>query len=127
MTTTNELKELKELYKNNFTPDYEENPYLVDFNKRISELDKKTVKEFAKILSLYKSRFIEQSMQIFPMTTDDLNYRNGVVIEISKLINTIEQYSIEKPGNPCEVYEDKNQNSQNIYSCHNRYKYVSYL
>jgi len=97
MTTTNELKELKELYKNNFTPDYEENPYLVDFNKRISELDKKTVREFAKILSLYKSRFIEQSMQIFPMTTDDLNYRNGVVIEISKLIKTIEQYSIEKP------------------------------
>lgn len=97
MTTTNELKELKELYKNNFTPDYEENPYLVDFNKRISELDKKTVREFAKILSLYKSRFIEQSMQIFPMTTEDLNYRNGVVIEISKLIQTIEQYSIEKP------------------------------
>jgi len=97
MTTTNELKELKELYKNNFTPDYEENPYLIDFNKRISELDKKTVREFAKILSLYKSRFIEQSMQIFPMTTDDLNYRNGVVIEVSKLIKTIEQYSIEKP------------------------------
>ena len=98
------IEQLRELYKRDFTPDYSENPYLVEFNKRVSELDKKSVREFAKILSLFKSWFIEQSMQIFPMTVDEMNYRNGVVIEFWKLIQTLEQYGVEKAD---PVFRDK--------------------
>lgn len=90
-------EQLRELYKRDFTPDYTENPYLIEFNKRLNEIDKKTIKEFARIISLFKSRFIEQSMQIFPMSLDEINYRNGVVIELGKLIQTLNDYSIEKP------------------------------
>ncbi len=31
------------------------------------------------------------------MSLDEINYRNGVVIELGKLIQTLEQYSVEKP------------------------------
>lgn len=98
------IEQLRELYKRDFTPDYSENPYLVEFNKRVSELDKKSVREFAKILSLFKSWFIEQSMQIFPMSIDEMNYRNGVVIELGKLISTLEWYGVEKAD---PVFRDK--------------------
>ena len=43
-------------------------------------------------------------MQIFPMTTDELNYRNGVVIEIGKLIKALAEYTVEKPD---PVFRDK--------------------
>lgn len=99
-------EQLRELYKKDFTPDYSENPYLVEFNKRVSELDKKTVREFAKILSLFKSWFIEQSMQIFPISVDEINYRNGVVIELGKLIKTLGEYGVEKAD---PVFRDKGQ------------------
>jgi len=98
------IEQLRELYKRDFTPDYSENPYLIEFNKRLNEMDKKSIREFARIISLFKSRFIEQSMQIFPMTVDEINYRNGVVIELGKLIQTLEQYSVEKPD---PVFRDK--------------------
>lgn len=97
MAAEKTIEQLRELYKKDFTPDYSENPYLVEFNKRLNDIDKKSVAEFAKIISLFKSWFIEQSMQIFPMTVDEINYRNGVVIELGKLIKTLEQYSVEKP------------------------------
>ena len=73
------------------------NPYLAEFDKRMRQIDKKTVKEFAEILNLYKSRFIEQSMKIFPVGIDEQNYRNGVVIETWKLIEAIADYAKEKP------------------------------
>lgn len=98
------IEQLRELYKRDFTPDYSENPYLIEFNKRLNEMDKKSIREFARIISLFKSRFIEQSMQIFPMSVDEINYRNGVVIELGKLIQTLEQYSVEKPD---PVFRDK--------------------
>ena len=98
------IEQLRKLYKEDFTPDYSENPYLVEFNKRLNDLDKKSIAEFARIISLYKSWFIEQSMQIFPMTTDELNYRNGVVIEIGKLIKALAEYTVEKPD---PVFRDK--------------------
>jgi len=97
-------EQLRKLYKEDFTPDRTENPYLVEFNKRLSELDKKSIAEFARIISLFKSWFIEQSMQIFPMTIDEINYRNGVVIELSKLIKTLADYSVDKPD---PVFRDK--------------------
>ena len=45
-------------------------------------------------------------MQIFPMDEAAQNYRNGVVIEVSKLIKTIESYAIERPD---PIYRDKGQ------------------
>ena len=102
--TEKTIEQLRELYKRDFTPDYSENPYLIEFNKRLNEMDKKSIREFARIISLFKSRFIEQSMQIFPMSVDEINYRNWVVIELGKLIQTLEQYSVEKPD---PVFRDK--------------------
>lgn len=98
-----ELEKLQQLYREDFTPDYEENPYLADFDKILKDVDKNNLKEFVKALRLYKSRFIEQSMQIFPISEAELNYRNGVVIETSKLIRTLETYTQEKPD---PVYRD---------------------
>lgn len=87
-----ELEELRNLFKETFKPDFQENPYLMEFDKRLKDLDKKVIKEVISILRLYKSWFIEQSMQIFPMDEAGINYRNGVVIEMSKLLATLEQY-----------------------------------
>lgn len=94
--TTKELKQL-EKHKEDFIPVYSENPYLVEFDKTLKEIDKKTLWEFVRVLNFFKGRFIEQTMQIFPFSTDEMNYRNGVVIEMTKLIKTIEQYSKERP------------------------------
>lgn len=101
-----ELSLLRALYKEDFTPEFNETPSIQAFDKGLKDLNKNTVKEFARILNLYKSWFIEQSMQIFPMDEAALNYRNGVVIEISKLIKTIESYAIERPD---PIYRDKGQ------------------
>ena len=100
-----ELEQLRELFKNSFKVEMEETPSIVAFNKALSDIhNKETVKEFARILSLYKNWFIEQSMKIFPMTADEMNYRNGVVIEIGKLISAIEWYAVERPD---PVFRDK--------------------
>lgn len=92
MTTkeNTELEAFKKLYRKDFCIELEESPSIIGFDKRLKDLNKNTVREFAAILKLYKNWFIEQSMNIFPMDEAALNYRNGVVIEISKLIRTIE-------------------------------------
>lgn len=100
-----ELEQLRKLFENSFKVEMEETPSIVAFNKALSDIhNKETVKEFARILSLYKNWFIEQSMKIFPMTADEMNYRNGVVIEIGKLISAIEWYAVERPD---PVFRDK--------------------
>ena len=100
-----ELEQLRELFKNSFKVEMEETPSIVAFNKALSDIhNKETVKEFARILTLYKNWFIEQSMKIFPMTADEMNYRNWVVIEIWKLISAIEWYAVERPD---PVFRDK--------------------
>lgn len=101
-----ELTALKQLYREDFHIKFPETPSMAGFDKGLRDLNKETVKEFARILTLYKNWFIEQSMQIFPMDEAAQNYRNGVVIEVSKLIKTIESYAIERPD---PVYRDKGQ------------------
>jgi hypothetical protein len=46
-----------------------------------------------------------------------LNYRNGVVIEISKLIKTIETYAIERPD---PIYRDKGQIKSGLEETNNK-------
>jgi hypothetical protein len=46
-----------------------------------------------------------------------LNYRNGVVIEISKLIKTIESYAIERPD---PIYRDKGQIKSGLEETNNK-------
>lgn len=99
-----ELEQLKKLFKESFSVEYGETPSIVLFDKALKDLNKDTIKEFARILNLYKQWFIEQSMQIFPMSTDELNYRNGVVIEMTKLIGTMSSYGLEHPD---PIFRDK--------------------
>ena len=95
----------EEQIKNYFTPEYVEwwNPYAVEFFKRLGELDKKTISEFATLMRIYKSRFIAESATIFPVDINTQNYRSWVVIETGKLIDTLEQASKDKPD---PVYRD---------------------
>lgn len=117
MAAEKTVEQLRELYKRDFTPDYSENPYLVEFNKRLSDLDKKSIAEFARIISLFKSWFIEQSMQIFPISIDEINYRNGVVIELGKLIKTLQEYSVERPD---PVFRDKGKLKSELQEANNK-------
>lgn len=56
-------------------------------------------------------------MQIFPMDEAAQNYRNGVVIEVSKLIKTIESYAIERPD---PIYRDKGQIKSGLEETNNK-------
>jgi len=114
---TNELEALKKLYREDFNVEFGETPSIQAFDKGLKDLNKNTVKEFARILNLYKNWFIEQSMQIFPMDEAALNYRNGVVIEVSKLIKTIESYAIERPD---PIYRDKGQIKSGLEETNNK-------
>ena len=98
------LEQLKKLFKESFSVEFGDSPSIVWFDKALKDLNKDTVNEFARILNLYKQWFIEQSMQIFPMSTDELNYRNWVVIEMTKLIKTIASYGLEQPD---PIFRDK--------------------
>lgn len=106
MTTAEnkEYNDLKALFQECFSVKFDETPAIVWFDKALKDLNKDTVKEFARILNLYKQWFMEQSMQIFPMSTEELNYRNGVVIEMTKLIGTISSYWLEHPD---PIFRDK--------------------
>ena len=112
-----ELGLLRTLYKEDFTPELNETPSIQAFDKGLKDLNKNTVKEFARILNLYKNWFIEQSMQIFPMDEAALNYRNGVVIEVSKLIKTIESYAVERPD---PIYRDKGEIKSGLEETNNK-------
>jgi len=114
---TNELEALKKLYREDFNVEFGETPSIQAFDKGLKDLNKNTVKEFARILNLYKNWFIEQSMQIFPMDEAALNYRNGVVIEVSKLIKTIESYAVERPD---PIYRDKGQLKSGLEETNNK-------
>lgn len=112
-----ELEQLRELFEKSFKVEMEETPSIVAFNKALADIhNKQTIKEFARILSLYKNWFIEQSMKIFPMTADEMNYRNGVVIEIGKLISAIEWYAVERPD---PVFRDKGQLASDLSTKNN--------
>ncbi len=106
MTTAEnkEYNDLKALFQECFSVKFDETPAIMWFDKALKDLNKDTVNEFARILNLYKQWFIEQSMNIFPMSTEELNYRNGVVIEITKLIKTISSYGLEQPD---PIFRDK--------------------
>ena len=108
---------LRKLYREDFHIEFPETPSMAGFDKGLRDLNKNTVKEFARILTLYKNWFIEQSMQIFPMDEAAQNYRNGVVIEISKLIKTIESYAIERPD---PIYRDKGQIKSGLEETNNK-------
>ena len=112
-----ELTELRKLYREDFNVEFGETPSIQAFDKGLKDLNKNTVKEFARILTLYKNWFIEQSMQIFPMDEAAQNYRNGVVIEVSKLIKTIESYAIERPD---PIYRDKGQIKSGLEETNNK-------
>ena len=71
-----EYNDLKALFQECFSVKFDETPAITEFDKALRDLNKDTVKEFARILNLYKLWFMEQSMQIFPMSTEELNYRN---------------------------------------------------
>ena len=114
---TNELEALKKLYREDFNIEFPETPSMAGFDKGLRDLNKETVKEFARILTLYKNWFIEQSMQIFPMDEAAQNYRNGVVIEVSKLIKTIESYAVERPD---PIYRDKGQIKSGLEETNNK-------
>lgn len=112
-----ELEQLRELFEKSFKVEMEETPSIVAFNKALADIhNKQTIKEFARILSLYKNWFIEQSMKIFPMTVDEMNYRNWVVIEIGKLISVIEWYATERPD---PVFRDKGQLASDLSTKNN--------
>ncbi len=112
-----ELEQLRELFKNSFKVEMEETPSIVAFNKALADIhNKQTIKEFARILNLYKNWFIEQSMQIFPFDESVMNYRNGLVIELTKLINEIEKYAIERPD---PVFRDKGQLASDLSTKNN--------
>lgn len=106
MTTAEnkEYNDLKALFQECFSVKFDETPALMGFDKALKDLNKDTVNEFARILNLYKQWFMGQSMQIFPMSTEELNYRNGVVIEMTKLIKTIASYGLEQPD---PIFRDK--------------------
>ena len=112
-----ELSLLRALYKEDFTPEFNETPTIQAFDKALKDLNKNTVKEFARILTLYKNWFIEQSMQIFPMDEAAQNYRNGGVIEGSKLIKTIESYAVERPD---PIYRDKGELKSGLEEANNK-------
>ena len=106
---------LRKLYREDFHIEFPETPSIQAFDKGLKDLNKNTVKELARILTLYKNWFIEQSMQILDEAA--LNYRNGVVIEISKLIKTIESYAIERPD---PIYRDKGQIKSGLEETNNK-------
>lgn len=114
---TNELEALKKLYREDFNIEFPETPSIQAFDKGLKDLNKNTVKEFARILTLYKNWFIEQTMQIFPMDEAAQNYRNGVVIEVSKLIKTIESYAVERPD---PIYRDKGELKSGLEETNNK-------